>query len=85
MGSKGIITQMGLPSRAVDRIVSSYFVCHVSYAATVTVSLSNSISSISFFLLFSFMAVKTCVCQNMYPRYFIAQMSLKDMYVKENK
>lgn len=68
MGSQGIITEMGLPSSAVKRIVSSSNVHHVAYAGMVIVSLSYSISSISFSFFSSFMAVKTCVCQNMYPR-----------------
>lgn len=52
MGSEGIITEMGLPSRAVDRIVSSSYVSHVTYAGTVTVPLSNSMSSIFLFLFY---------------------------------
>lgn len=68
MSSKGIITEMRLPSSAVDRIVSSSYVCHMIYAGTVTVSLSNSSSSIAFSFFSSFMGVKTWVCQNTYPK-----------------
>lgn len=41
MDSKGVITEMGLPSSAVKRIISFPYCCLVAYAGKVIVSLSN--------------------------------------------
>jgi len=42
MGSKGVVTEMELPSSAVNRIISFPYCCHVACAGMVIVSLPNS-------------------------------------------
>lgn len=42
MGSKGVVTEMGLPSSAVKRIISFPYCCHMACAGMDIVSLSNS-------------------------------------------